>query len=574
MKEVKLILRFLSYLKPYWLKETLLFTLMIFGSVASLASPYILKLIIDKAFPSKDFEYLIKILVILFTINIGRIVATFASDYLYALVSNYIMRDMRMDLFRHLIRLPMNFFDKNKTGDMLHRINNEINTIQNIVTGSVLRFVNNSLTIIGITIALIWLNYKLFLIAMLAVPFILVNTLWFQPKIQRVIKLSREKDSDILSFLVERFESIKLIKSYLTYDFEQNKLFQHIKKLINLNVKNVVLTSTTRNISTFLISFSPLLILYWGGRQIMLSAMTIGSLVAFLQYLNRLYNPMRDLMSLYFDFVRASVSMNRVFEFLGTPDEKAGNNSADSFRIGKKIIFDNVSFSFDGQNKVLNNLNIEFETGKKYALVGQSGCGKSTLVNLLCRFYETNSGKILIDGRNSNQIQLNTLRSRIGLISQESMLFHDSIRENIGYGNINLPDSKINEAAKISGIYDHIMALNEGFDSMVGDKGTKLSGGQKQRIAIARALLKDSDVIILDEATSGLDSESEKKVFDKLVQIYKNKAMIFISHRLSTVKNVDEIICMYEGRIIERGSYEELIAKKGVYRKLFQHQID
>ena len=262
MKDYKLIFKFLLYLKPYWGKEALLFILMISGSVAGLASPYILKLIIDKAFPSKDFEYLVNILFVLLAINIARIVITFISDYLYALVSNYIMRDMRMDLFVHLIRLPMSFFDKNKFGDILHRINNEINTIQGIVTGSVLRFVNNSLTIIGITVALFWLNYKLFLIAMLAIPFILINTVYFQPKIQRIIKLSREKDSDILCFFVERFESIKLIKTYLTYNFEQNKLFRLIQSLINLNVRNVVLTSTTRNISTFLISFSPLLILF------------------------------------------------------------------------------------------------------------------------------------------------------------------------------------------------------------------------------------------------------------------------------------------------------------------------
>lgn len=574
MKDVKIIFRFLSYLKPYWVKEILLFILMALGSVAGLASPYVLKLIIDKAFPTRDFEYLVKILVALFAINIARIVITFISDYLYALVSNHIMCDMRITLFSHLIRLPMNFFDQNKTGDILHRINNEINAIQGIVTGSVLRFVNNSLTIIGIAVALILLDYKLFLIAMLAIPFIFINTVYLQPKIQRVIKLSREKDSEVLSFFIERFENIKLIKTYLTYNFEQTKLHALIKSLINLNVRNVVLTSTTQNISTFLISFSPLLILYWGGKQIMVSAMTIGSLVAFMQYMNRLYNPMRDLMSLYYDFVRASVSMKRVFEFLKTPTEDTGIPLTNSFHIRQKIVFDGVSYSFDGHNKVLDNLNLEFELGKKYALVGQSGCGKSTLINLLCRFYETKEDVISIDGQNIKQINLDTLRGRIDLISQESMLFNDSIRENIGYGSINPSDIKIKEAAMASGIYGHVVSLNEGFNSMVGDKGTKLSGGQKQRIAIARAILKDADVIILDEATSGLDSESEKKVFDELVEVYKGKAMIFISHRLSTVRNVDEIICIHEGKIVEKGNFEELILKKGFYWKLFQNQIE
>ena len=574
MNDYKIILRFLSYLKPYWGKETVLFFLMISGSVAGLASPYILKLILDNALPARDFDYLVNILLVLFAINIARIAITFVSDYLYELVSNYIIRDMRMDLFSHLIRLPMSFFDKNKAGDILHRINNEINTIQSIITGSVLRFINSVLTIIGITVALIWLNYQLFLIALIALPFILINTVYFQPKIQRIIKLSREKDSDVLCFFVERFESIKLIKTYLTYDFEQNKLFLLIKSLINLNVRNVVLSSATRNISTFLISFSPLLIIYWGGRQIMISAMTIGSLVAFLQYLNRLYNPMRDLMSLYFDFVRASVSMKRVFEFLKTPAEDAGRPVINNFHIRRSIVFDEVSYSFDGQNIVLDSLNMEFEMGKKYALVGASGCGKSTLINLLCRFYETEDGTIWIDGQNIQQIGLDTLRSRIGLVGQESMLFHDSIRGNIGYGSASPSDTKIKEAAMISGIYEHVVSLQDGFDTMVGDRGAKLSGGQKQRVTIARAILKDADLIILDEATSGLDSDSEKMVFDRLVGIYRDKAMIFISHRISTVKNVDEIICMHNGKIVEKGGFEELITKKGFYWKLFQNQIE
>ena len=574
MKDYRIILKFLAYLKPYWGKEIVLFILMISGSIAGLASPYILKLIIDNALPSKDFDYLIKIILVLFAINIARIIISFISDYLYTLVSNYIMRDMRMDLFKHLIRLPMSFYNSNKTGDILHRINNEINTIQGIVTSSVLRFINNSLTIIGIGGALIWLNHKLFLIAMVAVPFIFINTIYFQPKIQRVIKRSREKDSDILSFFVERFENVKLIKTYITYNFEEHKLFSNIKSLVGLNVKNTLLSSTTRNISTFLISFSPLLILYWGGRQIMISAMTIGSLVAFLQYLNRLYNPMRDLMSLYFDFVKASVSMNRVFEFLESPIESTGMKHRNGFTIRQKIVFDKVSFSFDGQNKVLDNLDLEFEKGKRYALVGQSGCGKSTLINLLCRFYTQDDGNIWIDGKNNNQIELDTLRNRIGLVSQESMLFHDSIHENIKYGSTNQSELKVIEAAKVSGVYDHILSLDKGLNSMVGDKGTKLSGGQKQRISIARAVLKDADLIILDEATSGLDSESEKLVFDKLARIYKDKAMILISHRLSTIKNVDEIICLHDGKVIEKGNYKELIGKQGFYWKLFQNQIE
>ena len=569
----KIIIKFLLYLKPYWFKESVLFVLMLLGSLAGLASPYILKLIIDKVFPSKDYEYLIQILAVLFGINILRIAINFTSSYLYTWVSNHIMKDMRLELFSHFIRLPMSFFDKNKTGDILHRINNEVNTIQNIITGSVLRFVNNSFTVIGLTIALCWLNYKLFLIAVIALPFILVNTLYFQLKIQRVIKESREKESDTLSFFIERFENVKLIKTYLTYDTEKSKLYRLISQLINLNLKNTVLTSTTRGISTFLISFSPLLILYWGGRQVMLSAMTIGSLVAFLQYLNRLYNPLRDLMGLYFDMIRALVSMKRVFEFLEAPKEKETKSQNRKVSVCRDIRFENVRFGFDGK-VVLKDLNLELKQGKKYALVGQSGCGKSTLINLLCQFYETEEGNIYFGQISINETERDYLRSKIAIISQENQLFHDSILENIRYGGRDITMDEVQEAAEFAGIHQHIVSLEQKYDAQTGDKGTRLSGGQKQRIAIARAILKKADIIILDEATSGLDSESEKHIFKNLIQLFHNKTMLFISHRLSTVRDVDEIVCMHEGRIIEKGSHNDLIEKKGFYWKLFQNQIE
>lgn len=483
------------------------------------------------------------------------------------------MRDMRMELFRHLIRLPMNFFDKNKTGDILHRINNEVNAIQNIVTGSVLRFVNSLLTVIGLTIALCLLNYQLFLIAVIALPFIFLNTMYFQPKIQRVIKKSREKESDTLSFFIERFENVKLIKTYLTYDFEQTGLYRLIHKLIDLNLKNTVLTSATRGISTFLISFSPLLILYWGGQQVMSSAMTIGSLVAFLQYLNRLYNPMRDLMSLYFDMIRALVSMKRVFEFLDSPTEPVSENGFQKISLTGNILFKDVGFSFDDK-VVLKDLNIKLSQGKKYALVGQSGCGKSTIINLLCRFYEVEKGKIFFDDKHIKEIGINALRERIALISQDNQLFHDSILENIKYGNTGIAAKQVLEVSEYAGIHSHVESLSEKYNSQIGDKGTRLSGGQRQRIAIARAMLKDFDIIILDEATSGLDSESERKIFENLIELYHDKTMLFISHRLSTIRDVDEIICLHGGKVVENGTYDELISKRGFYWKLFQNQIE
>ena len=565
--------QFLKYLKPYWKKELLMFFLMVLGSIASLASPYILKIIIDKVFPSKNFHLLIEILLILFSINIARIVISFCSDYLFEWVSNHVMLDMRIDLFNHMIRLPMNFFDKNKTGDMIHRINSEVNTIQSLLTGSILRLINSVLMIIGLCVALCLLNYRLFLISLLTIPFIFLNTLYFQPKIRKIIKKSREKDADILAYLIERLGNVKLIKIYNKFDFENFKLIGKIKGWIDLNLKTVILSSSTKSFSTFFISFTPILIFYWGGGLVMSDILTIGSLVAFIQYLNRLYDPLRDLMSLYIDIVRSSVSMRRIIEFFELSQELSAKKCIRDLSICNAIKFDNICFSYDN-NLVLNKLSLEFIVGKTYAIVGTSGCGKSTIINLLCRFYEKESGQIYFDGTELEFFNINNLREKIALITQDNQLFHNTIYENIKYGNEFSTFDEIIESTKITGIYEHIMSIDGKFESIVGDNGTKLSGGQKQRIAISRALLKKADVVILDEATSALDSESEKQIFNNLCTIYKSKIMILVSHRLSAIKEVDEIICLDNGRVVEQGPHEILIEAKGFYYSLFKNQIE
>jgi ABC-type multidrug transport system fused ATPase/permease subunit len=364
-----------------------------------------------------------------------------------------------------------------------------------------------------------------------------------------------------------------LIKVYNKYDYENNKLTSKIKGWIHLNLGVVILSSSTKSLSTFFISFTPILIFYWGGGMVMKEVLTIGSLVAFIQYLNRLYDPLRDLMSMYIDIVRASVSMKRVVEFYDLSQELGGCDKKQEFKIRNSIEFKGVSFSYDS-NLVLNQLNLEFKAGKTYAVVGSSGCGKSTIINLLCRFYEKETGQIYIDEQPIEHIDINTLRNKIALITQDNQLFHDTIWENIRYGSDEATDHEIKESTKVTGIYEHIICIDDKFDSVVGDNGTKLSGGQKQRIAIARALLKKVDVIILDEATSALDSESEKQIFDKLCTIYKGKIMILVSHRLSAIKEVDEIICMDKGLVIELGSHETLIGVKGFYYSLFKNQIE
>lgn len=569
--KISLFLRFSSYLKPYWIEELMLLVFMIISSAGSLISPYILKIVIDQVFPAHDYGLLIRILSLLFAVNIVRLGIGYLSDYLFEWVSNHITRDIRIDLFCHIMHLPLAFFIGNKVGDLVHRINSEVNSIQSILTGTIVRLINNICTIIGLTVMLCLLNWRLFLLSMAVMPFIFLNTRWFQPKIQKILKAGREKDSDILNFLMERFSNIKLIKSYVRQEYEQSKLTKKIEEQIGLNLKNVRLTATTRNITVLFTMLVPILVFGVGGKQVMARTMTVGVLVAFIQYMNRIFDPFRNLMGLYFDAIRAVVSMQRIFDILEIGREKTGGDR--EVDIHNDIVFKEVCFGYE-KLPVLQQFSFVFRAGKKYALVGGSGCGKSTLIALLCRFYNPEQGEICIGQVDIQRFDVHAWRHRIALVTQDNQLFHDSIAENIHYGKLNCTVTEMEVCARQVGIAAHIDRLPGRFDAFIGDRGNGFSGGQQQRIAIARAILKEADVIILDEATSALDSDSEKNILQHLCRLYFDKTMIIISHRLSSVRDMDEILCLHQGKVVEHGKHEKLIERRGFYWKLFKEQLE
>ena len=564
---------FLKFLKPYWVHESIVFVLMILGTVSSLAFPYIMKIIIDDVFPNKDYELLIFILLLLLGITAGNIIISFCSNYLFAWIKNRVMLDIRSHLFDHLIQLPLSFYDRNKSGDIVYRMSNEVDRIQSFVTSSALSLVHSLLTLIGLTIALCWLNWQLFLVSIIVIPFLVLNIRYFQPKIKDITERGQKKGSEVMSYLIERFETVQLIQVYNAYNYENNRLWSQLNDLLSINMQNVTCSGAMRSISRFLTSLTPAIILGWGGYKVMLGVMSLGALVAFLQYLSRLFAPFRNLNRLYIDLIRVSVSMKRVFEFLEIDVQKITDGSAASpFSFQREIAFTNLNFGYNGQ-PVLHDFSLRLEKGKKYALVGSSGCGKSSLVNLLCRFYELNTGVITIDHTPITNIKLYDLREHIGLVTQENQVFHDTIWNNIRYSKLESAPEEINRAIRIAGLNEFIEKAEDGALTLIGDRGNTLSVGQRQRIAIARAILRDSDILILDEATSALDSESEGEIIANLQDLYEDKTMIVISHRLSTIQQVDEVICLDEGRVVEQGTHEELMEKKGHYWRLFRKQL-
>ena len=564
---------FLKFLKPYWVHESVVFVFMILGTISSLAFPYIMKIIIDDVFPNKDYELLIFILLLLLGITVGNIIISFCSNYLFAWIKNRVMLDIRSHLFDHLIQLPLSFYDRNKSGDVVYRMSNEVDRIQSFITSSALSLVHSLLTLIGLTVALCWLNWQLFLVSIIVIPFLVLNIRYFQPKIRDITERGRKKGSEVMSYLIERFETVQLIQVYNAYNYENNRLWSQLNDLLSINMQNVTYSGAMRSISRFLTSLTPAIILGWGGHKVMLGVMSLGALVAFLQYLSRLFAPFRNLNRLYIALIRVSVSMKRVFEFLEIDVQKITDGSAASpFSFQKEIAFANLNFGYNGQ-PVLQDLSLKLEKGKKYALVGSSGCGKSSLVNLLCRFYELNTGVITIDRIPITNIKLYDLREHIGLVTQENQVLHDTIWNNIRYSNLESTPEEINRAIRLTGLDGFIEKAEDGALTLIGDRGNTLSVGQRQRIAIARAILRDSDILILDEATSALDSESEGEIIANLQDLYEDKTMIVISHRLSTIQQVDEVICLDEGRVVEQGVHEELMEKKGYYWRLFRKQL-
>ena len=564
---------FLKFLRPYWVHQSIVFVLMILGTVSSLAFPYIMKIIIDEVFPNKDYELLIWILLLLLGITVGNIIIGFCSNYLFAWINNRIMLDIRSHLFDHLIQLPLSFYDRNKSGDVVYRMSNEVDRIQSFITSSALSLVHSLLTLLGLTVALCWLNWQLFLFSIIVIPFLVLNILYFQPKIKDITERGRKKGSEVMSYLIECFETVQLIQVYNAYNYENNRLWSQLNSLLDINMQNVTYSGAMRSISRFLTSLTPAIILGWGGHKVMLGVMSLGALVAFLQYLSRLFEPFRNINRLYIALIRVSVSMKRVFEFLEIDVQKKTDESATSpFSFQKEIAFANLNFGYNGQ-LVLKDFNLRLEKGKKYALVGSSGCGKSSLVNLLCRFYESDTGAITIDHTPILNIKLYELREHIGLVTQENQVFHDTIWDNIRYGKLESTPEEVYRAIRLTGLDEFIEKVKNETQMPIGDRGNTLSAGQKQRIAIARAILKDSDILILDEATSALDSESEGEIIANLQDLYEDKTMIVISHRLSTIQQVDEVIYLDKGRVVEKGTPDELVEKKGHYWHLFRKQI-
>ncbi len=574
--------RLWGYLKPYWKIELLTLFVMIILATLALALPGSLQYLIDRLIPSlidnpSASGNLMKTVYFgLFLVGIyfGNVLFSWIRDYLAAYIGANIIKDIRSQLFEHLERLSLRFFQTHQVGEMMSRFLSDANQLQGLLTSTLLMFLTNILLLIAILIYLLNVNPLLTVVALVPVPITIIVAHIFGKKLHHIVRRLQETIAALSARIQESFLSIKTIKSFGQEELEKSKVDGVLGKLTGLYIKNSVTASLSVNLVHFINMIGPIVVLSWGTYLIAGGTMKLGALMAFYMLLTYLYNPIQDLASVNIQVQSAMASVNRVFEYLDLPPaiaEKA--NPVHILKARGDLILKNIYFSYEPDSFRFESLSLSINPKEKLAIVGPSGSGKTTLINLIMRFYDPQSGSVMLDDVDIRNISFKSLRDNIALVDQDPLLFNASIFENIIYSNQKASMDEVVAAARVANIHDFISGLSEGYKSIVGERGVTLSGGEKQRICLARAILKNPSVLILDEATSALDSNSEHLIQESLNLILADKTAIIIAHRLATVQHADRIIIMDNGRITGEGKHEHLLEHSPLYRELAEKQL-
>jgi len=537
--------------------------------------PVIVQRLLDNYFPNKNATMIIRMLVILFILYVFRLIFQYIVHYWGHVVGIRMETDMRKELFNHLQKLSFKFYDNTKVGYLMSRIVNDLNNISELAHHGPEDIFISTVMILGSFIILLFMKWQLALFTFALLPIMFYFSLILGKKMYRSFKDIREKVAEVNSLVEDSLSGIRVVKSFTNERLEEDKFDygnQNYRKSREVAMKNMAQFHSGMNFFINLIRFFTL---GAGAYFLFTDTLSTGELVAFLFYVNMFMNPIRRLVNFNQQFQKGMAGFNRFLELLAIkPEIEDKSNAVQLKDVNGEINYDNVTFGYDNHSKVLKNINLDISPGETVAFVGPSGVGKTTLCNLLPRFYEIDSGKITIDDTSIQDIKLESLRENIGIVQQEVFLFNGNIKDNISYGNSQASDEQIKEAAIKANAHQFIMNLSDGYNTKIGERGVKLSGGQKQRISIARSFLKNPPILILDEATSSLDNESEKIIQASLDRLSVDRTTLVIAHRLSTVKNADKIIVLTEDGIVEKGTHRELINKEGgVYNRLYKTQF-
>ena len=573
---IKLFFRLLEFVKPY--KPNFIFVTIaaILISVFSILSQYLLKIGVDDYITLKNYSGLVYIISLMFAVLIFQVIFQFLFVYFTNILGQKVVFDIRTKLFSRIIKFKMSYYDKSSVGRLVTRSVNDMETIASIFSQGLFMIFADLILMLSVISVMIYLSLKLSIIVFAVLPFILIATRFFQRAMKSAFNEVRSEVANLNSFVQERISGIKEIQIFNREEVEQNSFVKINEKHKNAWLKTVWYNSIFFPIAEISTSITIGLLVWFGGRLVGVefSGVTIGTIFLFIQLSQMLFRPLRQIADKFNTLQMGMVAANRVFKILDTSDFIKNYGTKKNNLIEGKIKFDELSFSYSESKPVFDKLNLSINSGEKVAIVGSTGSGKTTLINLILRFYESNSGNIFIDNRNIKDIDLKNLRSQISLVTQDIFLFADSIFNNITLSNPNISIDDVKKAAKEIGIHDFINKLPGGYYYNVRERGVMLSEGQKQLISFLRAYLSNPRILILDEATSSIDSKTEKLIQYATSKIIQNKTSIIIAHRLSTILNSDKIIVLENGKIVESGSHEQLIRiEDGFYKKLYELQF-
>lgn len=560
--------------RPYWKRLAGAMALMVLVGASTSAMAYLVKPVMDKIFVARDSDLLMLMpigIIVLYTV---KGLSSYGQTYLMQYVGQRIVTQFRIDLYAHLQRLSLSYYDRTPTGQLMSRITNDVNQMQGAVSSVVTGVLKDMFTIVGLVAVIVYRDWFLAVFALGVFPLCVIPLVKFGRRLRKISHRSQETMADVTVLLHETIAGARIVKGFCREDYETQRFTDEAFRLFRLRMKDISTRAMSSPLMEFLGGLGIAGILFYGGWQVIHGVSTPGTFFSFLTALILLYEPVKRLSSMNNDVQNGLAAAERVYRVLDEPVEIAENTGAVELGpLQNEIRYDKVSFAYRPGEPVLSEINLTVPKGQAVALVGTSGGGKTTLVNLLPRFYEVTDGSISIDGVDIRQATLGSLRGQIAIVTQQTILFNDTVRNNIAYGRPEASEDEVRAAAEAAYATKFIEHMPHGLDTMIGESGVLLSGGERQRLSIARALLADRPILILDEATSSLDTESEMYVQKALENLMAGRTTFVIAHRLSTVQRADRILVISGGHIVEEGRHDELVAMGGVYTRLHRMQF-
>ncbi len=567
--------RALGYLRKYWLTTTGAFLCLLLVTAANLVSPQILRIVIDQGISAKNLSVIIYTSLGLLAVAVVRDLATFGQGYWSEKASQSAAYDMRNAIFSQLERLSFSYHDKAQTGQLMTRVTSDVDTVRAFTGAGVLQLLNAVVMLIGSATILLISNWRLALLALLMIPLIFAVFFVFLTRVGPHFRVVQQKLGNLNTILQENLAGVRVVKAFVREPYEQKRYLAANDDLLQENIGIVRSSSFAFPLIFFISNLGTLAVIWFGGTQVIGGSMSIGTLVAFNSYLSFLLMPVFILGSTLTSITQAGASAHRVFEVVDAPIEvKDAPDAITLLPLKGNVRFDHVKFRYAGSETVtLDDISFSVQPGQTVAILGRTGSGKSSIINLIPRFYDVSDGSVLVDEHDVRSVKLASLRSQIGIVLQETNLFSGTIRDNIAYGRPSATQAEVEAAAQAAQAHNFIIGFPTGYDTLVGERGVGLSGGQKQRIAIARALLLDPALLILDDSTSAVDAETEYQIQQALQHLLKGRTSFIIAQRISTVRNADLILLIDGGKLVAQGTNEELEKTSGLYNELLESQL-